>query len=77
MKKKPIIGLTLDIEKPGDYSKFDWYAIRKNYIDSIEKLGGIAFPLPHNLNNINEYTKIIDGLIITGGNFSISPKFGP
>ncbi|PPR40842.1 MAG: putative glutamine amidotransferase [Alphaproteobacteria bacterium MarineAlpha5_Bin12] len=74
MKKKPIIGLTLDIEKPGDYSKFDWYAIRKNYIDSIEKLGGIAFPLPHNLNNINEYTKIIDGLIITGGNFSISPK---
>ena len=52
MKKKPIIGLTLDIEKPGDYSKFDWYAIRKNYIDSIEKLGGIAFPLPHNLNNI-------------------------
>ncbi len=72
--KKPIIGLTLDIEKPGVYSKFEWYAIRKNYIDSIEKLGGIAFPLPHNLNNVDEYSKIIDGLIITGGNFSISPK---
>tara|TARA_B100001013_G_scaffold331623_1_gene247341 strand:+ start:216 stop:935 length:720 start_codon:yes stop_codon:yes gene_type:complete len=71
--KKPIIGFTLDVEKPGGYSKFYWYAIRKNYLDAIEQLGGIAFPLSHNLNNIKNYINIIDGLIITGGNFSISP----
>ena len=72
--KKPIIGITLDSEKPGSYSKFDWYAIRKNYLATVEKLGGIAFPLSHNIKNIDSYVKIINGLIITGGNFSISPK---
>ena len=72
--KKPIIGFTLDVEKPGGYSKFDWYAIRKNYLDAIEQLGGIAFPLSHNLKNIESSVSIIDGLIITGGNFSISPS---
>ena len=72
--EKPIIGITLDSEKPGGYSKFEWYAIRKNYLEAVEQLGGIALPLSHNLKNIRTYAKIIDGLIITGGNFSISPK---
>ena len=72
--KKPIIGFTLDVEKPGGYSKFEWYAIRKNYLEAIEKLGGIAFPLSHNLKNVDDYADMIDGLIITGGIFSISPK---
>ena len=35
--KKPIIGITLDSEKPGSYSKFDWYAIRKNYLQCIDQ----------------------------------------
>ena len=70
---KPIIGITLDAEEPGGYSKFPWYAIRKNYIDSLEKVNGIALPLGHNLDNIDSYMSIIDGLIITGGNYDISP----
>ena len=72
--RKPIIGITLDSEEPGGYSKFPWYAIRKNYIDSVELLNGIALPLSHSLDNIDPYLKIIDGLIITGGNFDISPS---
>ncbi|MBI29495.1 MAG: putative glutamine amidotransferase [Alphaproteobacteria bacterium MarineAlpha5_Bin11] len=72
--KKPIIGFTLDVENPGGYSKFEWYAIRKNYLEAIEQLGGIAFPLSHFLNNIETYSNILDGLVITGGNFSISPE---
>ena len=43
-------------------------------LETVEKMGGIAFPLSHNLNYVKPYTNIIDGLIITGGNFSISPK---
>ena len=66
--KKPIIGFTLDVEKPGGYSKFDWYAIRKNYLETIELLGGVAFPLSHSLNNVETYANIINGLIITGYN---------
>tara|TARA_B110000438_G_C15748436_1_gene621806 strand:- start:276 stop:989 length:714 start_codon:yes stop_codon:yes gene_type:complete len=72
--KKPLIGITLDSENPGNYSKFPWYAIRHNYLHSIEKLGGIPFPLLHSSKNIKNISSVIDGLIITGGNFDIDPK---
>lgn len=72
--KKPIIGITLDYEAAGGYSKFPWYAIRHNYLNTIDKLGGIPFPLLHSNKNINEIFKILDGLIITGGNFDINPN---
>ena len=72
--KKPIIGITLDNEKPGGYSKFPWYAIRNNYLHSVENLGGIPFPLLHTDRNIKNLFKLLDGLIITGGNFDINPK---
>ena len=49
--KKPIIGITLDNEEPGSYSKFPWYAIRHNYLHSVEKFGGIPFPLLHTNKN--------------------------
>ena len=72
--KKPIIGITLDSENPGNYSKFPWYAIRHNYLHSIEAYGGVPFPLSHSEININKIFSIVDGLIITGGNFDIDPK---
>ena len=71
--KKPIIGITLDNENPGNYSKFPWYAIRHNYLHSIERLGGIPFPLLHSNKNSKNLFEILDGLIITGGNFDIDP----
>ena len=58
--KKPIIGITLDNEESGNYSKFPWYAIRQNYLHSIEVFGAIPFPLSHSLNTINEIASIID-----------------
>ena len=72
--KKPIIGITLDSEEPGGYSKFPWYAIRKNYLHSIEKFGGIPFPLFHSLQNTKNIIPKIDAIIITGGNFDINPS---
>jgi len=73
--KKPIIGITLDAEESGGYSKFPWYAIRNNYLHSIDNLGGIPFPLLHTSKNVNYLFRILDGLIITGGNFDIEPIF--
>ena len=72
--KKPLIGITLDSEGPGDYSKFPWYAMRQNYLDSIYEYGGIPFPLFHNIQSIGELSDKLDGLIITGGNFDINPE---
>jgi len=71
--KKPIIGIILDNEESGEYSKFPWYAIRKNYLHSIEKFGGIPFPLSHTKTNIQDIMSLIDAVIITGGNFDIHP----
>ena len=73
--KKPIIGITLDEEKSTHYSKFPWYAIRKNYLDSIFKYGGIPFPLFHNGESIKDLGEKLDSLLITGGNFDIHPNF--
>ena len=72
--KKPLIGITLDNEEPGKYSKFPWYAIRENYLNAVYKFGGIPFPLFHDTKSVGELSKILDGLIITGGNFDINPK---
>ena len=72
--KKPVIGITLDNEDSGHYSKFPWYAIRKNYLHSVEIYGGIPFPLFHSLDNVDNLLSIIDGIIISGGNFDINPS---
>ena len=50
--KKPIIGITLDSEEKGGYSKFPWYAIRKNYLHCIQQLDAIPFPLIHSTKDI-------------------------
>lgn len=72
--KKPIIGITLDFEINGGYSKFPWYAIRANYLTCLHLFGAIPFPLFHE-NSLNNYLiDILDGLVITGGNFDINPK---
>ena len=36
---RPIIGITLDSEPPGGYSKFPWYALRENYFGAVSKWG--------------------------------------
>ncbi len=72
--KKPLIGITLDSEKTQTYSKFPWYALRENYLTSISKFNAIPIPLMHEKKMINYYSKLLDGLIITGGDFDIDPK---
>jgi len=71
--KNPIIGITLDFENNGGYSKFPWYAIRENYLNCLYKFGAIPFPLFHQ-NSVNScFLETLDGLVITGGNFDINP----
>ena len=72
--KKPVIGITLDYEELGNYSKFPWYAIRHNYLHSIEKFGGIPFPVFHSKKNVEDIFSLLDGLIISGGNFDVDPN---
>ncbi len=73
MTNRPVIGLTLDAEQPGGYSKYRWYAIRQNYADAIAAAGGLPFAVPHDGSLADEYVDRIDALVVTGGAFDVDP----
>lgn len=72
-KGAPLIGITLDSEEPGGYSKFPWYALRQNYCSAVTAAGGIPLVLPHEPDAVPAYLDLLDGLIVTGGNFDVDP----
>lgn len=73
--KKPVIGITLDEGRNSSYSVFPWYATRKNYAVPLSKLDAVPIFLSHDLKNIKDYLSLVDGLIITGGDFDINPDY--
>ncbi len=74
MKKAAKIGITLDYETELTYSKYPWYALRENYCSSVAEFGAIPVPLAHFPAFADDYLDMIDGLIVTGGNFDVSPE---
>ncbi len=71
---QPVIGLTLDSEPPGGYSKtHGWYALRENYCDAVARAGGLPILLPHEPEQAKAYLALIDGLVVTGGAFDVDP----
>ena len=73
MSRPVVIGLTLDSEPPGGYSKFPWYALRENYCSAVTRAGGLPILLPHEPEQAARYLGLIDGLIVTGGAFDVDP----
>jgi putative glutamine amidotransferase len=74
MPTRPIIGVTLDAEEPGGYSKLPWYALRKNYFAALAEAGALPIALPHHAELAEAYLDRIDGLLITGGAFDVDPS---
>jgi putative glutamine amidotransferase len=70
---KPVIGVTLDAEQPGGYSRFPWYALRANYADALAGAGALPVALPHHATLAADYLDRIDGLVVTGGAFDVDP----
>lgn len=70
---RPVIGITLDYEEPGNYSNLPWYALRENYAGAVTEAGGLPLPLPHEPEQAEAYLDLIDGLVITGGAFDVDP----
>jgi len=73
MSGKPCIGITLDSEQAGGYSKYPWYALRQNYADAIAGAGGLPFSLSHHAMLAAEMLDRLDGLVVTGGAFDVDP----
>jgi len=71
---RPIIGVTLDAEQPGGYSRFPWYAVRANYMEAVAGAGGLPIALPHMPSLAADWLDRIDALVVTGGAFDIDPS---
>jgi putative glutamine amidotransferase len=72
-RRRPVIGVTLDSEPPGGYSKYPWYALRQNYADAVIAAGGLPVALPHDAALADDWLDRLDGLIVTGGAFDVDP----
>jgi putative glutamine amidotransferase len=70
---RPVIGVTLDSEQPGGYSRYPWYALRGNYMDAIAAAGGLPMALPHHADLADQYLNRIAALVVTGGAFDVDP----
>ena len=71
---RPVVGLTLDSESPGGYSKYPWYGLRANYADAIAAAGGLPIALPHHPDLAEAYLDRLDALVVTGGAFDVDPS---
>jgi putative glutamine amidotransferase len=72
-RQRPLIGLTLDAEKAGGWSKYPWYALRQNYFEAVVAAGGLPVGLPHDPGLAGEFLDRLDGLVVTGGAFDVDP----
>ena len=73
MQNNPVIGITVDYqEKVDSYSKYPWFALRRHYSHCLEIFDCIPIILP-----IGKFSNFdfLDGLLISGGDFDIDPKF--
>ena len=70
---RPLIGVTLDAEQPGGWSRFPWYALRANYTDAVAGAGGLPMALPHDPALAAQTLDRLDGLVVTGGAFDVNP----
>ena len=73
LMKRPLIGVTLDSEPAGGWSKYPWYALRTNYAGAIAAAGGLPLALPHHPELAGEYLDRLDALVVTGGAFDVDP----
>ena len=75
MIKKPVIGITLDWEDSPTYSDaHPWYALRTNYGSIISENNAIPIMLPYDIQAIDKYIEMIDGLMVPGGDYDLDPS---
>jgi putative glutamine amidotransferase len=77
----PLIGITADLSGiPGNrtYSQSEpTLFLPQRYVSAVEQAGAIALILPanHSTRGLRRYMNLLDGLVISGGNFDIHPRY--
>ena len=67
MMDRPLIGITTDFDGERFY-------LKPGYVEAVAQAGGVPVLIPAVLENIPEYSGIIDGLLIPGGD-DIDPSY--
>ncbi len=67
MSDRPLIGILLDYETEGSFSKRPHYALRTAYFDAVWKAGGLPVGLPYLDAARSDYLDTVAGLIVPGG----------
>lgn len=73
---RPLIGIVPDYKEgcTNGYSTREYYALRANYVEMINKAGGAAILLTYDYDLIDFYLENLDGIMVVGGYFDIHPK---
>lgn len=64
--EKPVIGILMNAGSDDSYSIYPWYAMRQDYANAVIQAGGIPIFIGHEPELIDDYTSILDGLVLTG-----------
>lgn len=72
---RPLIGIVPDHREGGlgCYSLKNFYALRANYVEMVNKAGGAAVILTYDYDLIDSYLESLDGIVVVGGHFDINP----
>lgn len=74
MSDRPTIGILLDYETSGSFSKRPHYALRTAYFDAIWKAGGLPVGIPYIEEARDAYLGTLGGLIVPGGFYTFPPE---
>ncbi len=72
---RPLIGIIPDYREgcANGYSTRNYYALRANYVEMVNKAGGAAVILTYDYDLIDAYLESLDGIVVVGGYFDINP----
>lgn len=83
MTERPNIGILLDYEGEGSFSKRPHYALRTVYFDAIWNAGGTPIGIPYIEDATDEFTQLCAGFVFPGGTYPFparlygEPENGP
>ncbi|MGE4561911.1 MAG: gamma-glutamyl-gamma-aminobutyrate hydrolase family protein [Rhodospirillales bacterium] len=75
MSERPTIGVLMDYEAAGSFSKRPHYALRTAYFDAVWRAGGTPVALPYMSGAIPEFLARCDGVITPGGSYPFPPAW--
>jgi len=67
MTERPKIGMLLDYESDGSFSRRPHYALRTGYFDAIWQAGGLPMGVPYVADAIDDYLSSCSGFVFPGG----------